>query len=281
MNLTADHIDRHGDLAGYIEAKMRISNGAGDAVIGVDDAPSLQMMERVETANTRRVHPVSSGKVLTHGIYVQNGKLFDAMHGPAAEIGDVHAIKTLNGVHNHQNIAAAYAVARLMGLAPQVIVKAIESYPGLSHRMFIVRHINGVGYIDDSKATNADAAGKALACHKNIYWIVGGRAKEGGLDGLEPLMDRIAHAFVIGEAADDFCLWFKNHGVAHTRSETLDRAVADAQLQAQANRGLPGGDGVVLLSPACASFDQFKSFEHRGRVFTDLVNALEEGVAAE
>lgn len=280
-NLTPDHIDRHGDLAGYINAKMRIFNGAGEAVIGVDDAPSLQMMERVESAQTRRVHPVSSGKVLTHGIYVHNGMLFDAMHGAAAEIGDVHAIKTLMGVHNHQNIAAAYAVARLLGLAPQVIVKALESYPGLPHRMFIVRHINGVGYIDDSKATNADAAGKALACHKNIYWIVGGRAKEGGLDGLEHLMDRIAQAFVIGEAADDFCKWLDNHGVTYTRSETLDRAVADAHHQAQSNRGLPGGDGVVLLSPACASFDQFKSFEHRGQVFAQLVNALDGGVAAE
>jgi UDP-N-acetylmuramoylalanine--D-glutamate ligase len=280
MNLTPDHIDRHGDLAGYIAAKMRIFNGAGEAVIGVDDAPSLKMLENVETAQTRRVHPVSSGKVLTHGVYVHHNVLFDAMHGAAVEIGNVHALKTLNGTHNQQNIAAAYAVARLMGLAPQVILKSLETYPGLPHRMFNVRHINGVGYIDDSKATNADAAGKALACHKNIYWIVGGRAKEGGLEGLEPLMDRIAHAFVIGEAADEFCRWLKNHGVAHTRSETLPRAVADSHYQAQGNRGLPGGDGVVLLSPACASFDQFKSFEHRGQVFADLVNALDEGEIA-
>lgn len=274
LNLTPDHIDRHGDLAGYIDAKMRIFNGKGAAIIGIDDGPSLQMMERVQKAGKREVFLVSTTMRLTGGVFVENGILFDAMSGPAVEIGSLAALNTLPGVHNHQNIAAAYVAARLMGLHPELILKAMESYPGLPHRLFMIRHINGVGYINDSKATNADAAGKALACYKNIYWILGGKPKAGGLDGLEPYMDRIVQAYVIGEAMDDFSLWLKNHGVAFTRSETLDRAVADAHTLAQKNRGQPGGAGVVLLSPACASFDQFQSFEHRGRVFTDLVLAL-------
>lgn len=274
LNLTPDHIDRHGDLNGYIEAKMRIFRGRGAAIMGIDDGPSLQMMEQVQKTGERKVFPVSTTMRLTGGVFVENGILFDAMHGPAIEIGSLSALLTLPGIHNHQNIAAAYVAARLIGLSPESILKAMESYPGLPHRMFMVRHINGVAYINDSKATNADAAGKALACYKNIYWILGGKPKSGGLNGLEPFMDRIAHAYVIGEAADDFSLWLDNHGIAFTRSETLERAVAGAHDLAQKDRGQPGGAGVVLLSPACASFDQFKSFEHRGQVFTDLVLAL-------
>ncbi|MGZ9109059.1 MAG: UDP-N-acetylmuramoyl-L-alanine--D-glutamate ligase [Micavibrio sp.] len=282
LNLTPDHIDRHGDLAGYVDAKMRIFKGKGAAIIGIDDGPSLQMMERVQKAGERDVFLISTTMRLTGGVFVENGIIFDAMNGPAVEIGSLAALSNLPGVHNHQNITAAYVAARLMGLNPESILKAMETYPGLPHRLYMVRHINGVGYINDSKATNANAAGKALACYKNIYWIVGGKPKAGGLDGLEPYMDRIIQAYVIGDATDDFSLWLKNHGVAFTRSETLDRAVADAHKLAQKNRGQPGGAGVVLLSPACASFDQFQSFEHRGRVFTDLVLALpdEKEVAA-
>ncbi|MCB1556648.1 MAG: UDP-N-acetylmuramoyl-L-alanine--D-glutamate ligase, partial [Alphaproteobacteria bacterium] len=129
---------------------------------------------------------------------------------------------------------------------------------------------------NDSKATNADAAGRALASMRHIYWIVGGRAKEGGLDALAPYMDRIRHAYLIGEAAEDFGGWLDNHGVAHDFCGTLDRALDEAHRAAQHDRGQPGGAGVVLLSPACASFDQFKNFEERGDAFTALVEALEE-----
>jgi UDP-N-acetylmuramoylalanine--D-glutamate ligase len=138
-----------------------------------------------------------------------------------------------------------------------------------------VRVINGVSYVNDSKATNAQATATALTCFQNIYWIVGGRPKAGGLNGLEALTERVRHAFVIGEAEEAFSDWLERHGVPHHRSHTLEAAVAEAHRIAQEERGQPGGAGVVLLSPACASFDQFTSFEARGDAFAALVEALE------
>ncbi len=276
LNLTPDHIDRHGDVDGYIAAKMRIFNGAGQAIIGVDDAASFEMLQNVQKAGQREAHAISVTKKITGGVYVENSILHDALFGDAVEIGSLGALSTLHGTHNHQNVAAAYTIARLLGIKGQAILKAMETYPGLPHRMFTVRQINGVSYVNDSKATNADAAARALSCYKNIYWIVGGKAKEGGLSGLEPFMDRVRCAFVIGEAAGEFSDWLKNYNVAFTVSETLDRAIHAAHELAQESRGQPGGMEAVLLSPACASFDQFRSFEHRGDVFTEIVKMLPE-----
>lgn len=283
MNLTPDHLDRHGSMDGYIEAKMHIFEGAGKAVIGVDDAHSQSMMKQVAAKGERDVYTISAGKVVIRGAYVVNGVLFDALYEKPAEIGALGNLRTLPGVHNHQNIAASYCVTRLMNVREDLIFKALESFPGLAHRMFTVRVINGVAYVNDSKATNADAAGKALACYKNIYWILGGKPKDGGLSGLESYLVNVAQGFVIGEAAADFAVWLERHQIPVQRCDTMDNAVKAAHSLAQSGRGQPGGAGVVLLSPACASFDQFQSFEHRGRVFTDLVNALsedQEGAAA-
>lgn len=277
MNLTPDHLDRHGDMAGYAAAKMRIFRGAGAAIIGVDDEPSRAMFKQVQEAGDRDVYAISVVNPVERGAYVSNGILFDCMDGEAREIGSVSALTTLPGVHNHQNICAAYIAARLSGLDADVIMNAVKTYPGLPHRQFMTRVINGVAYVNDSKATNADATAKALVCYRNICWIVGGKPKDGGLNGLEPFMDRVRKAFVIGAAMDDFCKWLDNRGVDYVRSETLDRAVSEAHITAQAARGEPGGAGVVLLSPACASFDQFRSFEHRGDEFTKMVMALPEG----
>lgn len=274
LNLTPDHIDRHGDLKGYIAAKMRIFRGKGIAVMGVDDAESLGMLEEIRKTGGREIHPVSVTKKLEGGVYVDNGVLYDALFNEAVEIGPLSALTTLQGVHNHQNIAAAYTVARLMGLKGAAILKAMETYPGLPHRMLTIRRINGVSYVNDSKATNADAASRALSCYKNIYWILGGQPKEGGLAGLENLMSRVRHGFVIGAAAEDFAAWLGNYNIPVTDCGTLDRAVMAAHDLAQKDRGQPGGQEAVLFSPACASFDQFRSFEHRGEVFTDLVRAL-------
>ena len=276
LNLTPDHIDRHGDLDGYVAAKMRIFNGPGMAVIGVDDTASLGMLQAVQKAGQREAHAIAVTKKVSGGVYVENGILFDALFGDAVEIGSLGTLSTLHGVHNHQNVAAAYTVARFLGLKGSAILKAMETYPGLPHRMFTVRQINGVSYVNDSKATNADAASRALSCYKNIYWILGGKAKEGGLGGLEPYMDRVRHAFVIGEAAEAFSTWLNDYNVAFTVSETLDRATRAAHEMAQKGRGQPGGMEAVLLSPACASFDQFRSFEHRGDVFAEIVKTLSE-----
>lgn len=289
LNLTPDHIDRHGDIDGYKSAKMKIFSGPGVAIIGGDDAPSRAMEVQIRKDGSRNpVFTIATTRAVGSGVYVSDAKLHDMMEegvaeGDAALTTDLRNLTTLPGVHNHQNIAAAWAVCRRMGIKPATIVAGLQTYPGLPHRMYTVRTINGVAYINDSKATNADAAGKALACYRNISWILGGLPKAGGLDGLDPYAGRIARAFVIGTAAEDFAAWLRRHGIAVEECGTLDVAVSAAHRFAQAGRGQPGGAGVVLLSPACASYDQFRSFEHRGQCFTDLVMVLPDGteVAAE
>jgi len=204
---------------------------------------------------------------------VDQGKLYDQNEA----IFDLGMILSLKGKHNHENIACAYALIRhVYGYEPQKICQAMTSFAGLPHRQFLVRTINGVAYVNDSKATNAEAVSHALACARNVYWILGGQAKEGGLAGLENYTDRIRHAFVIGEASDQFEAWLRQFGIEVTKCDTLDVAVREAHALAQGERGMPGEPGTVLLSPACASWDQFNSFEHRGEVFTALVDSLAE-----
>jgi UDP-N-acetylmuramoylalanine--D-glutamate ligase len=262
---------------------MRIFRGAGDAVIGIDDAYSIAMFGQVVQDGKRNAYAIATQAMTDRGVYVLGGAVHDAMDGQDDVTGSLQAIATLPGVHNYQNAVAAYAICRLMGVKPMTIMAAMVTYPGLPHRMSAIRVINGVVYVNDSKATNADAAARALACYRNVYWILGGKPKESGLNGLEQFSDRIRHAFVIGQAAEAFSKWLENHGIPFSDCGTIDIAVREAHRHAQNNRGQPGGAGVVLLSPACASFDQFRSFEHRGDVFTALVQALPETgeVAAE
>ncbi|MCC6598545.1 MAG: UDP-N-acetylmuramoyl-L-alanine--D-glutamate ligase [Alphaproteobacteria bacterium] len=276
LNITSDHIDRHGSFEKYVEAKERLFEGDGLAVIAVDDEPSQKIYDRLIAAGRRKTIPVSCRRTLAGGVYVEDGNLFDATGEGAVEAGSLRGLTALKGAHNHQNAAVAYAVCRLMGMGAEEIMTHMQSYPGLKHRQFPVRDINGVVYIDDSKATNAEATAKALAAYQNIYWIAGGRAKEGGLTGLEHLLEQVRHVFLIGEAMEDFSKWLNIYDIPHNRSATLDVAVKDAHSMAQGARGQPGGAGVVLLSPACASFDQFKSFEDRGETFTRLVMNLDE-----
>jgi UDP-N-acetylmuramoylalanine--D-glutamate ligase len=278
LNITPDHLDRHGTVGEYAAVKQRMLEGPGEALVGVDDELSRRIFTETAAAGTRQAYAVSVAREIENGVFVKDAHLFDALgHAPRNEF-DLH-IATLPGLHNHQNAAMAYGAARLMGIAPAAIAEAMKSFPGLPHRQFITRVINGLPYINDSKATNADATSKALACYRNIYWIAGGKPKDGGLDGLEPWLDRITHAFLIGEAMEDFAAWLEKRGVAVTKSGTLDSAVAAAHAMAQEARGEPGGAGTVLLSPACASFDQFKNFEERGERFAALVNNLPEGMA--
>ena len=182
----------------------------------------------------------------------------------------MRAIPTLPGVHNWQNAAASYAAVCAVGIEAKAIEAGLKTYPGLAHRQERIAVIDGVAYINDSKATNADAAAKALVCYDDIYWIVGGQAKEGGIDSLTPLLGQVRHTFLIGEAADDFARTLEGK-LPFTRSKTLDAAIAAARARALADKAK---HPVVLLSPAAASFDQFTDFEHRGRVFRELVEAL-------
>jgi UDP-N-acetylmuramoylalanine--D-glutamate ligase len=274
LNITPDHLDRHGGMEGYVAAKLRIFGDQRNdqaAIVGIDDDSCRAVCDGLAALKRQRVIPISSVGRAKGGVYVDGGKLIDDMEGVHRAVMTLADAPRLPGSHNWQNIAAAYAACRALGNSAEQIVAAIKSFPGLAHRQELIATIDGVAYINDSKATNADATAKALACYKPIYWILGGKAKETGLDGLEPFYPRIAHAFLIGEATERFATAL--HGrVAFTKCGTLDAAVAAAH--ERAGRDKQSG-AVVLLSPACASFDQFANFEERGEAFRRAVLALQ------
>jgi UDP-N-acetylmuramoylalanine--D-glutamate ligase len=278
LNITPDHLDRHGGMDGYIAAKKLILAPKGKSsigIVGVDDEASRKLYLELKSGE-RRLIPVSVAKALKNGVSAVNGQLIDDINGQRRVVTDLKQFAALPGSHNWQNAAAAYVAARALGLSQEQIIAGFASYPGLAHRQELVTTIGKIRYVNDSKATNADAAAKALVCYNDIYWIIGGRAKEGGLAGLEPYYPRIRHAFLIGEAAPAFA---KQLGriVPFTPCETLDKAVMAAHALAQKEKR---EGGVVLLSPACASWDQYRSFEVRGDHFRDLVQKLAEGSAS-
>lgn len=275
LNISPDHIDRHGSLENYIEAKKRVFDRqqAGDAaIIGVDDDYSRNAASALKAKKQQRVIEISVRSKVAGGVFVENGILHDTMD-MAAQQFDLNPIATLTGKHNWQNAAAAYAAARALGLEPNAIYHAMLTFEGLRHRLQLAATINGVRFINDSKATNADATGNALAPYETIYWIAGGRPKEGGIAALAPYFLKIAHAFLIGEAEEEFASTLEGKAPC-TRCGTLEVAVRKAAEMAF-KEGKPGA--VVLLSPACASFDQFKNFEERGDAFCALVETLSAG----
>lgn len=277
LNLSPDHLDRHGDMNGYLSAKKRIlmNQGAQDwAVIGADDPYCARVCTELTAVGGRQVAAVSSGQALAHGACVVGGRLYDALAGRAQAVMDQDQVPALPGRHNGQNLAAAYATARALGLAPRAIVEAIASFPGLEHRLERVGTVQGVRFVNDSKATNADAAAQALSVYPRVYWIAGGQAKDGGIASLAPLTPRVAKAYLIGEAAYDFAAFLEGKA-AFAIAGDLETAVRRAYADAAAARDV---DPVVLLSPACASFDQFKDFEDRGRAFKAAVAALKAEV---
>ena len=186
------------------------------------------------------------------------------VHG--ADVGDQSHWPTLQGPHNAQNVAAAVAVAKALRIASDVVEEALKTYPGLPHRMERIRELDGVLYVNDSKATNATATAPALAAYPAIHWILGGQAKTDELDACAPHFDHVRSAYTIGEAGPMFARLLSPM-LNVTQCGTLDRAVSDARSAAKA------GD-TVLLSPACASFDQFKDYEARGDAFRAAVEAL-------
>lgn len=272
LNISPDHIDRHGSLEGYVAAKKRIFGNphrVQTAVIGIDDPESRAVWSVLRTSGCHRVIPVSVEGEAPGGITVRpDGTLVDASEGRPRVIGSLAGLPTLPGIHNWQNAACAYAAARARGVKPEQIMAALKTFPGLPHRQQRVAVIEDVAFINDSKATNADAAARALACYDNILWIAGGVPKEGGIESLEPFFPRIRHAFLIGQAAPAFARTLEGK-VAYTLCASLEEAVEMADEQAEV------GD-TVLLSPACASFDQFANFEARGQAFIDIVRELEE-----
>jgi len=273
LNITPDHLDRHGGMAGYVAAKRRIfgtRRRARAAVIGLDDAPCREIATELAAGGAIGVIPISAEARAPGGVYIESGRLIDDMEGRASPVLELGELARLPGRHNAQNAAAAYAATRRLGLAPSEIVAGLRSFPGLAHRQELIAVVDGIRYINDSKATNADAAAKALACYDDIYWIAGGIAKAGGIASLAAYFPRIRHAFLIGEAAAEFARTLEGR-VPFSRSGDLATALAAAREAALAATR-PGA--VALLSPACASFDQFTDFEQRGEVFRRLVTAL-------
>jgi len=269
LNLTEDHLDRHDTMERYAAIKARLVRGADTAVVGIDDAWCEAIAGDLDKLG-RPVARLSVRRPVATGFYADRGRLFEAADTVVHQVVDLAGIGSLRGDHNAQNAAAAIAAARVIGLSEAVIVEGLRSFPGLAHRMEEVARIGKVLFVNDSKATNADAAEKALASFDRIYWIAGGKPKTGGITSLAAYFPRIAKAYLIGAAADGFAATLAGK-VETVMAGTMDAAVAAAAGDAAQDGA---AEPVVLLSPACASYDQYRNFEIRGDHFRDLVQAL-------
>ena len=269
INLSEDHLDRHGTMPHYAEVKERLVAGVprnGTAVVGVDDDWCRAIADRLEKSGKHLVRISVLGEI-SDGISIAGPRIMRRCE----MIAELSGIGSLRGVHNAQNAACATAAALALGLDVAAIQRGLRSFPGLAHRMEELGRRGEVLYVNDSKATNADSAAQALACFDDIFWIAGGKPKTGGIESLRSFFPRIRKAYLIGEAAEEFAATLKSGGVAYEIDGTLDKALAAASRDAEA---ATAAEPVTLLSPACASFDQYRNFEVRGDAFRALVLAL-------
>ncbi|HEX2136861.1 MAG TPA: UDP-N-acetylmuramoyl-L-alanine--D-glutamate ligase [Microvirga sp.] len=279
LNISPDHLDRHGTMENYAAIKERLVAAAETAVVGVDDALSAGIARRREAKGGALIRisktpldgSVAAGpdKPWFPDAVCADGTKLLALPG-RAEIADLAGIGSLRGAHNAENAAAAAAVALRLGLDPDGIRRGLATFPGLPHRMEEIGRRGPILFVNDSKATNADSTEKALTSFERVLWILGGKAKEGGIDSLKPYFPRIEKAYLIGAASDDFARVLDGE-VPYVRAGTLDKAVELAAADAVSSRA---SEPVVLLSPACASYDQYPNYEVRGNHFRDLVRAL-------
>ena len=270
LNVSPNHIDRHGDLAGYVAAKTRIFAGGRKqqtAVVGVDDEECRRIADSLE--KRMRVVRITREAPGPGMVGAEGTALVDRSEGAARVVLDLKQAQDLPGRHNAQNAAAAYAATRALGVSPEAIAAAMKSYRSLPHRLERVATIDGVTYVNDSKATSPEATVWALTSYDRVVWIAGGLSKDVGYDALIPYLPRIAHAFLVGKAAGEIAAFLAKHKIPHTTSGTIERAVPAAHAKAKADE-----IKVVLLSPACASFDQYRSFEKRGDDFRAQVVTL-------
>ncbi len=278
INISPDHLDRHGSLQNYAAIKERLVANSEVSLVGVDDALTDAIGRRLSERADLDIIPVSAARQLPWGYFVSGTTIVSKGHDQTTEqaevLGDLAGITNLRGRHNAQNAAFACAAVWRCGLTPAEIARGLKTFPGLAHRMQpIARKSTNLGnvlFVNDSKATNADSTAHALASFHDIFWIAGGKPKTGGIESLAEFFPRIAKAYLIGEAAKEFARTLDGK-VPYEIVETLERAVPQAAREAAAS-GRP--EPVVLLSPACASFDQYRNFEVRGKAFTDLVLAL-------
>jgi len=265
INLTPDHLDRHGTMENYAAIKERLVARSDVALVGVDDDHCRAIAERLRESR-RRVVTISAAPSPLADVWVED-RYVVARSEP--ERVDLRHAPALRGGHNGQNAAFAFAAARALGVSGVEIARAMASFPGLAHRMEQVGRIGRALFVNDSKATNADAAEKALLSFSDIFWILGGKAKAGGIEPLRPLFSRVAKAYLIGAASEQFAHTLEG-AVPFERCGTLENAVAAATRDALASAA---AEPVALLSPACASYDQFANFEARGDRFRALVAA--------
>jgi UDP-N-acetylmuramoylalanine--D-glutamate ligase len=274
INLSPDHLDRHGTMENYAAVKERLVAQAQVSLIGVDDDMTDAIGRRLSQRDGSQVIPVSAQRELQWGYFVRGTQIVSKGVNQTPEqaevLGDLAGIGSLRGRHNAQNAAFACGAAWHCGLEPAEIAKGLRSFPGLAHRMEQVGRKGAVLFVNDSKATNADSSAQALASFTDMFWIAGGKPKAGGITTLEKFFPRIRKAYLVGEAADEFACTLEGR-VAYEKVGTIDRAVEASARDAERS-GLK--EPVVLLSPACASFDQFRNFEVRGDHFRELVLKL-------
>ncbi len=275
LNVTEDHIDRHGSIEHYAAVKERLVAGVqrnGTAIVGVDDHWCAAIADRVAQAG-KNVVRVSVKHPVADGICLEGDTIVRVDGGARSRIASINEIGSLRGLHNAQNAACASAAVLALGVSHEMLQQGLRSFPGLAHRMEQIGRQGKVLFVNDSKGTNADAAARALSSFKDIFWIAGGKPKTGGIESLREFFPRVRKAYLIGEAAHEFAATLGD--VPHEISKTLEEAVPHAARDAQAS-GV--GEPVVLLSPACASFDQFPNFEKRGDRFREVANALPGGL---
>ncbi len=271
LNLAEDHLERHGSMDNYAAIKKRLVQAAKHAVVGVDDLLSARMADELER-DGQDVTRISAVRPLHDGVYADGSTIWLARDGSQTEVLDLGGVASLRGGHNAQNVCAVVASLVKLGVDADRLGRAIRSFPGLAHRMEPVASYNGIAFVNDSKATNADAASRALGSFERIYWIAGGLAKSDGIEPLNGFFPQIVKAYLVGEAQDRFAATLDG-AVPFIKAETVERAVGLAGADA-----LAGGfeNACVLLSPACASWDQFASFEARGDAFKSAVHAFVE-----
>jgi UDP-N-acetylmuramoylalanine--D-glutamate ligase len=270
LNLTPDHLDRHGTMENYAAIKERLVARSETAILGVDDDHCRAIADRLE-ASGRNVIRISVTQSLDQGLYADGERLMRGEGGTGEELLSLNGIGSLRGRHNAQNALAALAACLSCGLTLPEIAEGFRTFPGLAHRMEQVGRKGNILFVNDSKATNAEASAPALASFEQIYWIAGGLPKQGGIESLRPFFPRIAKAYLVGEAAPAFAATL-GETVPYEISGTIAAAVEHASRDAGGATHL---EPVVLLSPACASFDQFRNFEVRGDAFREIVLALD------
>lgn len=279
INITPDHLDRHGGLQGYIDAKSRIfkQNPYQHAIINVDNVLCKAVYEHLRS---QEIHPqiirFSTTRVLADGVSIIDNVIYDNIGSKTSDNPKSYKLLNLNnlrGRHNAENIAVSYCIARLSGVDPHSIVERIRSFPGLEHRQQLVRQIEQIVFINDSKATNADATEKALQTYENIIWLAGGVAKDGGIASLEKYFPKLKHAIFFGECKQVFAeVVGKKAPVVLV--ENLEEAIEQA-IKIFTNTIFQKHETcTILLSPAAASFDQWKNFEERGSAFVEYVKKL-------